>query len=157
MSIIEEVTPVTPQNAMLLAHISYLRWLMDDCMSFEWHQVRTAHRQVLSEIEHHRLKWDNTAAVKESKAVALQRVCGKIEATSTVTQSELPLTVPCPAFQKGTCSQQGDHMADGQLAFHSCSRCFKKTGARHPHAQKGCRKYNNRNKPKNGKTGTREA
>ena len=66
LSIMEEVTPRTPENAKLLKHLDYLRQQMDDCASFEWHQVKAAHRQVLQTIEQHRLVWDNTPAVKEA-------------------------------------------------------------------------------------------
>ena len=74
LSIMEEVVPVTPDNAKLLAHLHYLRQLMDDCVSFDWNDVRSTHRQVLMAIELIRLKWEDTAGVKEAKALALSRI-----------------------------------------------------------------------------------
>ena len=44
LSIMEEVITVTPDNAKLLAHLHYLRQLMDDCLSFDWEDVRSTHR-----------------------------------------------------------------------------------------------------------------
>ena len=65
LSIIEEVTPINEANARLIRHLQYLRQLMDDCASLDWDSVRTAHRQVLMAIEYKRLRWEDTAAVKE--------------------------------------------------------------------------------------------
>ena len=83
ISIITEVTPNIPQNAKLIQHLLYLRQLMDDCASLDWEQVRTAHRLVLMSIVHNRLDWNNAAAVKEEKAVALNRVRRKLETQPT--------------------------------------------------------------------------
>ena len=156
LSIIEEVTPVTPENKRLLVHIEYLRQLMDDCISFEWHQVRAAHRHVLSSIDYNRLKWENVAAVKEAKAVALHRARNVKAEHKVAAQSESSGS-PCALFQNGTCTQLTDHPVDGVMAFHCCAWCYKKNGSQNPHPRKVCRKYNNRGKAKNGKSAPREA
>ena len=156
ISIMAEVTPNIPQNAKLIQHLLYLRQLMDDCASLDWAQVRTAHRLVLMAIVHQRLDWSDAAAVKEEKAVALNRVRRKIE-VPTPKPATNPYEVPCAPYQKNTCLYSGDHIADGITALHCCAHCHKKTGKQHPHMQKDCHKYNRNNRPKNGKQPARRA
>ena len=101
LSIMEEVTPVIPANARLLAHIEYLRQLMDDCASMECSQVRMVHRLVLQEIELKRLDWDNAQARKEKKSLAVQRV-GRLGDAAYVSWAEESLSIvaqPCQPYQ----------------------------------------------------------
>ena len=155
LSIIEEVTPVTPQNARLLQHLDYLRQLMDDCASSNWDQVRMAHRQVLASIELNRLKWDNVPAVKEAKAIALQRVRNYI-IPATSQANVAPAATPCALYQKGQCLYSDDHTRDGKTSLHCCSFCFKKGGKQHTHTRSECKKSNRGSRAKNGKQASRE-
>ena len=152
LSIMEEVTPRTPENAKLLKHLDYLRQLMDDCASFEWHQVRAAHRQVLQTIEQHRLVWDNTPAVKEAKALALACACSRPEARVDRSSESAPTTT-CDQYQKATCSHPDDHTTDGTLMLHCCAYCYRKWGSQNPHPKANCRKCNRRGNSKNHKGG----
>ena len=127
LSIMEEVTPRTQENSKLLKHLDNLRQLMDDCASFDWHQVRAAHRQVLQTIEQHRLVWDNTPAVKEAKSLALARARSRVEARPD-RASDSSLSTPCEAYQKATCSHPHDHVTDGTLYLHCCAYCYQKMG-----------------------------
>ena len=156
ISIMAEVTPNIPQNARLIQHLLYLRQLMDDCASLEWSQVRTAHRLVLMAIVHQRLDWNDSAAVKEEKGVALNRVRRKIDAT--VSRPPInPYEAPCAPYQKNMCLYSGDHVADGLIAIHCCAHCYKKTGKQHPHMQKDCHKCNRNPRQKNGKQPSKES
>ena len=155
ISIIAEVTPNIPQNAKLIQHLLYLRQLMDDVASAEWEQVRTAHRLVLMSIVHNRLDWNNAAAVKEEKAIALSRVHRK---TDTQSHKSVPKSneSPCQPFQKDTCLYSTDHTHDSHTALHCCAHCYKRTGRPFPHAQKECNRLNKSNRSKNGKQAAKD-
>ena len=151
LSIMEEVTPVTSENAPFLRHLYYLRHLMDDCASMDWESARTVYSQVLQAMEHNKIKWSNTQAVKEEKALAVQQV----RFTDTVAKKkEEPLEVPCPAYQKASCSSRGEHTVDAVKQLHCCAYCHRRFGDTHPHPQRDCRKFNKR--PKNGRVGSQE-
>ena len=154
-SIMEEVTPVIPQNKKLLAHLDYLRQLMDDVGSMDWESVRAVHRQVLMAMELHRIKWDNTTQVKATKALAVSRVRHKaVPRSAAVTQDLSSTEQPCVQYQKATCSATDDHMMDGTLQLHCCQYCYRKFGAQHPHPKRECRKCNHsKARPKNRKQG----
>ena len=155
----EEVVPVNQENAKLLAHFHYLRQLMDDCLSFDWEDVRSTHRQVLMAIELKRLKWENTAGVKEAKALALSRIRNHrpSQLTTTQQQPESPNAQPCINYQKVSCQFQGDHFSDGLTQLHCCQYCYRKFNAQRPHPKKECRKCNRgRQRAKNAKAGATE-
>ena len=156
LSIMEEVTPMIPQNKKLLAHLDYLRQLMDDVGSMDWESVRAVHRQVLMAMELHRLKWDNTAMVKETKALAVSRVRHKkVPVAAAVSHDTTSSEQPCVQYQKATCPATDDHSTDGMLQLHCCQYCYRKFGAQYPHPKRECRKCNNNcPRPKNAKQGT---
>ena len=151
----EEVTPRTPENAKLLKRLDYLRQLMDDCASFEWHQVRAAHRQVLQTIEQHRLVWDNTPAVKETKALALARARSRADVKAD-RSTESPLATPCDQYQKATCSHPDDHVTDSSLFLHCSAYCYRKWGSQNPYPKANCHKCNGHGNSKNHKAGQRD-
>ena len=154
--IIAEVTPDTPQNAKLIQHLFYLRQLMDDCASLDWSQVRAAHRLVLMAIVHNRLDWNNKAAVKEEKAIALSRV-HMVKDVAPPKNPANSQAVPCAAYQKDTCLYSADHTTDGITVLHCCAHCHKKTGKQHIHPRKECNRFNRNGRAKNGKQTGRES
>ena len=163
LSIMEEVTPVIPQNAKLLSHLDYLRQLMDDCGTMDWSSVREAHRHVLTTMELHRLKWENTQAVKETKTLAIARLRNRADQPSNTrnatqsTHAQNSQAQPCNPYQKLTCTFSDEHTSEGVTRLHCCAYCFRKTGAEHPHPHSECRKCNRgANRPKNGKPGSSE-
>ena len=147
LSIIEEVTPITPENQKLLTHIEHLRQLMDDCATMDCPSVRAAHRQVLMKIELKMLKWEDTQVVKETKALAMSRLRNRPESLPsfkpTAHQSSSPvLAQPCTAYQKLTCGFATDHVTEGIDRLHCCAYCYRRQGAQHPHPKSECRKCN---------------
>ena len=162
LSIIEEVTPVIPENQKLLTHIEHLRQLMDDCATMDWPSVRAAHRQVLMKIELKMLKWEDTQGVKETKALAMSRLRNRPESLpafkSVAHQNSSPVQAqPCTAYQKLTCSFATDHVTEGIDRLHCCAYCYRRQGAQHPHPKSECRKCNRgQQRAKNGKPASGE-
>ena len=93
LSIMEEVTPVCTDNALLLNHLIYLRQLMEDCFMSEWHMVRMAHKHVLIGIEHQRFRWSDAEVVMDVKRTALAR----IQNSSLATPSAPTIPQPLPS------------------------------------------------------------
>ena len=134
MSIIEEVTPVTPENQKLLTRIDYLRQLMDDCATMDWPSVRAAHRQVLMKIELKMLKWEDTQGVKETKALAMSRLRNRPDSLPTskpvVYHNSPPVQAqPCTSYQKLTCGFATDRVTEGIDRLHCCAYCYRRQGA----------------------------
>ena len=130
---------------------------MDDCASMDWESVRATHRQVLSEIELKRLKWDDTAGVKEAKAIAINRVRCRPTNSGSKRKEESVKKFPCTSYQTSDCHFTGDHQVDSGTALHCCAHCYKKNGATNPHTKRNCRKLQQSNKSKIAKGYQKEA
>ena len=137
LSIIEETLPTNPDNATAIKHIHYARHLMEDCPGHGWSTVRTAHKQVMLAIDHHRLRWSDTEEVYKTKADGIRRVQSK---------SDSSVGTPCQAYQNSICPHESDHAAEnGNTLLHCCSHCFT-LGKQYIHPLPLCMKKNNKSK-----------
>ena len=143
LSIMEEVTPLLPDNAPMIRHLTYLRHLMEDGFLADWEVVKMAHKQVLCSIEHKRLTWENMPMVMDTKRTALTR----IQHSSLTSRPAVPVqpdppanTNICQLYQNLNCHHLSDHVSNDINSLHCCAFCMQMNGCKHTHPEVNCRK-----------------
>ena len=123
--------------------LDYLTEIMDDSHDFGWKTAKGAHAVLLCRMEEGRVTWQDTDKIDRIRRAYAQKVYQGASGSNSRKTHGKDVPTPCRYFQKGSCSQKGDHDNNGHTYLHVCSRCFE-NGKKFPHSLKDCR-----NGPKN--------
>ena len=136
-AIIREEGDLATKNAML----DYMTDLMEDSHDFGWPAAKASHAVLLCKMEDNKINWLETEKIDRIRRVHAQRSGSNTSNTSFGRRAKDRPT-PCRFFQKGQCSQKGDHESNGHSYLHVCATCFT-FGKTLAHPSSSCRRAKN--------------
>ena len=110
--------------------------MMEDALSYSWDHVRNFYRVLASHIEMEKIAWTDSSRISGLRYHYAHRHGPMAVQPTRATGRSVPTSSRvCFAFQRGECSETGDH--GGYL--HACSHCVRARGVAHAHPEKDCR------------------
>ena len=125
----EERDPIVKENM-----ISYLTELSQDACDYSWEAAKGAHSVLLHRMADGVVTWDNLKEVHKIR----KRFAQTTGHQGHTDRSRNLNPVPCTQYNKGNCSQQGEHEFKGLLLKHCCQHCHQQTGRFERHSRKEC-------------------
>ena len=126
-----------------------LKDMMEDAVEYPWYNVKNFFWIAGSHVENDRMKWSDHEQIAKLRVKYAQKhdITPKKASTQQATNNER--LRHCLAYQKGTCTEKGDHSG----LRHMCAHCYKTKSVPYPHPEMDCRCKSGGEQPKNLKGG----